>query len=159
MTCNDALELVEPIAAADLEVTPAARAHFETCPRCAAALASARRVEAELARRQSPAAPARFTATVLQRIRREQWRAEQNVDRLFNVAIAAALVLMFGGLAALLNLNGVVSVAGSVWTLLNGVGRTAVSVAAPSVGMYVLAAGLLLSALGMWWWADRSLEF
>jgi anti-sigma factor RsiW len=159
MTCNDALELVEPIAAADLEVTPAARAHFETCPRCAAALASARRVEAELARRQAPAAPARFTATVLQRIRREQWRAEQNVDRLFNVAIAAALVLMFGGLAALLNLNGVLSVAGSVWTVLNGVGRTAVHVAAPSVGMYIAAAGLLLSALGMWWWADRSLEF
>jgi anti-sigma factor RsiW len=159
MTCNDALELVEPIAAADLEVTPALRDHFETCPRCAAALASARRLEMELTRRETPVAPERFTTTVLQRIRREQWRTEQNVDRLFNVAIAAALVLMFGGLAALLNLNGVLSMAASVWTLLTGVGRTAVGVAAPSLGMYVAAAGLLLSALAMWWWADHSLEF
>ncbi|MCA1559151.1 MAG: hypothetical protein LC753_02105 [Acidobacteria bacterium] len=113
----------------------------------------------ELTGRQTPVAPERFTTTVLQRIRREQWRTEQNVDRLFNVAIAAALVLMFGGLAALLNLNGVLSVSASVWTLLNGVGRTAVGVAAPSFGLYIAAAGLLLSALAMWWWADRSLEF
>lgn len=51
LTCAEALDLVEPIAAGDCEVNDAARAHFETCPRCASALASARRIETALARR------------------------------------------------------------------------------------------------------------
>ena len=106
MTCKMALELVEPIASGDLEPDAAARAHFESCPQCASALATARRLEAVLAGRAAPAAPERFTSSVLQRIRRERWRAEQHVDRLFNVAIAVALLLITGGILALMNMSG-----------------------------------------------------
>ena len=35
MTCDDVLEIVEAIAAGDVEVDSALRAHLETCPRCA----------------------------------------------------------------------------------------------------------------------------
>ena len=57
LTCEDALDLVEPVAAGDLEVDAALRAHFETCPRCASALASARRIEAALSAQDAPPAP------------------------------------------------------------------------------------------------------
>ena len=109
MTCKMALELVEPIASGDLEPDAAARAHFESCPQCAAALATARQREAVLAGRAAPAAPERFTSSVLQRIRRERWRAEQHVDRLFNVAIAVALVLITSGILALMNMSGLMT--------------------------------------------------
>ena len=87
MTCSDALHLVEAIAAGDLEVDDNVRAHFETCPRCASTLASARRLELALQARPKPQAPSRFTQTVLGRIRHERWRSEERVDRAFNVAI------------------------------------------------------------------------
>ncbi len=52
-----------------------------------------------------PPAPAAFTAAVLQRIRRDHWQSEQNVDRLFNLAMVAAVLLVVGGVAALLNVD------------------------------------------------------
>ena len=75
MTCRDVLESIEPIVAGEVAPDPAIRAHIESCPRCAAEIASARRIEALLASRSAPPAPARFTASVLQRIRRDEWRA------------------------------------------------------------------------------------
>jgi anti-sigma factor RsiW len=155
MTCKEALELVEPIAAGDLEPGAAARAHFESCPRCAGALASARRLEAALERREAPDAPPRFTAIVVQRIHRERWRAEQNVDRVFNLALAAALVLVVGGIFAVMNVSGVISAAAGTWALITTVGSQVARDAAPSLNTYIAAACLLVSALGMWWWAER----
>lgn len=155
MTCKEALELVEPIAAGDLQPDADARAHFESCPRCASALASARRVEAALVAREAPEAPARFGAVVVQRIHRERWRAEQRVDRLFNLAMVAALVLVVGGLFAMMNVSSVVSAAAATWTLASSVGTQVALNAAPSLDTYIAAACLLLSALGMWWWAER----
>lgn len=158
MTCREALELVEPIAAGEVEPEAAVRAHLGSCPSCAAALASARRLEAALTGREAPAAPSRFTAAVIQRIHRDRWRAEQNVDRLFNLAMIAALVLVVGGIFALTNVSGVVSAAAGTWTLMSTVGTQVAHDAAPSVNTYIAAAGLLLSALGMWWWAERTLS-
>lgn len=157
MTCKVALELVEPIAAGDVEPDAAGRAHFESCPRCASALASARRVEAALTTREAPAAPARFTSSVLQRIRREQWRAEQHVDRLFNVAMAVALALVVGGILALMNLSDVTAALAGTWSMLTSLGGQAARQAAPSMNTYIAAAGLLLSVVAMWWWAERTL--
>ena len=107
VTCSDVLHLVEAVAAGDLEVDDRLRAHLETCPSCASALASARRLEAALQARPSPPAPAQFTTAVLAKIRHERWRSEERVDRIFNVAIAAAVLLVVGSVLALTNVDGV----------------------------------------------------
>ena len=159
MQCADILDLVEPIAAGDLLPDERVREHLHSCPACAGALASARRLEALLKGMDIPAAPAAFAAQVLQRIRRERWRSEQNVDRLFNVAIVAAVIVIAGGLLALLNVGTVISLTGSIWALLREGSRETVRTAAPTVLTYVAAAGLLASALGMWAWAERRLQF
>lgn len=159
MTCAQALEFVEPIASGDLDVGADLRAHFESCTRCASALATARRIESGLALRPAPGAPDRFESMVVQRIRRERWRAEEHVDRLFNVAVAAAVLLVVGGLGAMMNLGVVVAAIGGLWDVVSASGADAVRNAAPTVNTYIAAAGLLLSALGMWWWADRTVGF
>jgi anti-sigma factor RsiW len=159
MTCKHALDLVEPVAAGDLIADSDLRAHFETCPRCAGALASARRLEAMLASREAPGAPARFTAAVLQRIRRERWRSEQQVDRLFNAAIALALLLIVGGIFALMNLSGVLTGAADTWTAVATLSTQLARDAAPAVDTYIAGVCLLITALAMWWWAERTLSW
>ena len=121
MTCKDVIDAVEAIAAGDLEPGDELRAHLESCPGCASVLASARRLETALARREAPQAPQRFAAVVLQRVRREQWRAEQRVDRLFNVAMVVALVVVAGGAVALMNLSGILAGASQILTVLANV--------------------------------------
>jgi anti-sigma factor RsiW len=158
MTCKDVTELVEAIAAGDLEPTAELRAHVETCPGCASALASARRLEAALSARVAPPAPARFALLVLQRVRHERWRAEQQVDRLFNLAMVAALVIVVGGVFALMNVSGVVAAASETVAIIASVRGEVARQAAPSVNTYIAAGGLLASALGMWWWAERRLS-
>jgi hypothetical protein len=158
MTCSDALHLVEAIAAGDLEVDAQIRAHFETCPGCASTLASARRLELALQARPKPQAPARFTQTVLGRIRHERWRSEERVDRIFNVAIAVAVLLVVASIAALTNVDGVLGGVRSLWGMAAAVSGQALEAAAPVLLTYIAAAGLLMSALGMWWWADRRLS-
>jgi anti-sigma factor RsiW len=139
-------------------VDGAVRAHLETCPRCAAALAAARRVETLLAARSAPAAPAEFTQAVMVRIRRERWRAEQHVDRIFNVAIVAALVLVVGAIAALFNVNEIVRASAKVWELTTTATKAGAGSAAPAVRIYIAAAAFMASALAMWWWAERRLS-
>ena len=155
MTCDDVLEIVEAIAAGDVEVDSALRAHFETCPRCASTLASARRLETLLVARAKPKAPDGFTQAVLARIRQEQWQSEERVDRLFNVAIVIALLLVVGSVIALTNVDAALGAAGTVWGMVASASGQAVSAAAPVFLTYVAAIGLLMSALVMWWWADR----
>jgi anti-sigma factor RsiW len=159
MSCSDVLDLVEPIAAGDLRPDDAVRAHLQSCVTCAAALASAGRLETALKGMEIPPAPTAFTGMVLQRIRRARWQSEQNVDRLFNLAIAAAVLLMAGGVAALLNVDGLMAMTASVLSLVKEGTRTTLQQAAPAMATYVAAAGLLASALGMWWWAERRLTF
>ena len=155
MTCDDVLEIVEAIAAGDVEVDSALRAHFETCPRCASTLASARRLETLLVARAKPKAPDGFTQAVLARIRQEQWQSEERVDRLFNVGIVIALLLVVGSVVALTNVDAALGAAGTVWGMVTSASGQAVSAAAPVFLTYVAAIGLLMSALVMWWWADR----
>lgn len=157
--CRDILELIEPIAAGDLRADDEVRAHLESCVTCAAALASARRLESALEAMEFPAAPQTFSAVVLRRIRNDRWQAEQRVDRLFNVAIVAAVLLMVGAVMAMLNVETLLALSASAWELLREGLRPSVRNAAPQVATYVAAAGLLASALGMWWWAERRLTF
>ena len=155
MTCREATDLIEAIAAGDLAPTPEARAHFETCPSCAHNLAAARRVEAMLADHRPPPVPDRFVAAVLQRVRRERWRRERNVDLLFNAAIVFALLIVVGGILALLDVRGVVAASSGAWSGLSMMSSQIARQMAPAINTYIAAAGLLLTALGMWWWAER----
>jgi hypothetical protein len=157
--CQDFLDRVEAMAAGDLPLDGIARAHVESCPACASALASARRLESMLAAVEVPSTPVAFTVHVLQRIRRERWRSEQNVDRLFNVAVASAVLLVAGGIFTMLNVDMVLTLSGSAWVVLRDGTRTALKEAAPFIGTYIAAAGLLASGLGMWWWAERKLQY
>jgi hypothetical protein len=158
VTCHEVVQLVEAIAAGDVEVTPATREHLESCPRCAAELASAYRLDAMLAARPQPGAPSQFVAAVLARVRTERWTSEQRVDRIFNVAIAAALLLVGGSIAALTNVAAVIGAAGWIWNIGSATLAQFARQAAPVIVTYVAAAGVLMSALVMWWWAERRLS-
>jgi anti-sigma factor RsiW len=158
MMCRDVEHLVEAIAGGDLEVEEEVRSHFETCPRCAAALASARRIELALQARPAPHAPAQFASAVLLRIRNDRWRSEQRVDRIFNVAIAASLILIASGVVALTNVGAVLGAAAWVWGATAAMSGELSQQAAPRMVSYIGAGGLLMSALLMWWWADRRLS-
>ena len=154
MTCRELLEQIEPIAAGDQVLDEIARGHLESCPGCAAALAAARRLETYLAAQPTIVAPPKFTSSVLQRIRRERWRSEQRVDRLFNVAMVFAAAVVITGAAFLFNMSAAVELAATASRVFSTTGEELLRRAAPSVGTYVAAMALLASALGMWWWAD-----
>jgi anti-sigma factor RsiW len=159
MECKAVLDRIEAIAGGDVEPDQATRAHLESCLRCSSALAVARRIEAVLATRPAPPAPPGFTAAVSQRLRRERWRTEQHVDRLFNLAIAASVFLVAGGLVAIFNVDGLLAFTAATVGVVRDGSRTAAEGAAPKMVTYVSAAGLLISALGMWWWAERRWQF
>jgi len=159
MTCQHAAEFIEAIAADEIQPSPELRAHFETCPSCATALAAAVRLEGLLAANRPPPVPERFVSHVLQRVRRERWRMEQNVDRLFNVALIAALFIVSVGVLALMNLSGVVAASDGAWSALTTLGGQVAQKMVPVVDTYIAAACLLLTALGMWWWAERRVSF
>lgn len=154
MTCREVLDRVEAFAAGDVQPDAAGRAHLESCPRCAAALADAHRIEAFLQAWPAPEAPARFTAAVQHRIRRLHWQSEQRVDRLFNVAIAVAALLVIGGVAAMFNVTLLLDAAAAAARVTAEAGSEALARAAPSMTTYAAAMGLLASAVGMWWWTD-----
>jgi len=155
MTCKEVADLIEPIAAGEFDPSPEVRAHFESCPSCARMLATARRLEATLIAYRPPPVPDRFVATVLQRIRRERWRMEQNVDFLFNAAIVFALLIVAGGIFALMNISGLVAATSGVGSQLSEISAVIARQMAPVINTYIAAAGLLLTALLMWWWAER----
>ena len=155
MTCHDVVQLVEAIAAGDLAVGDEVRGHVESCPHCAAALASAHRLEAALAAWPQPAAPDQFTMAVLARVSKERWTSEQRIDRMFNVAIVFVVLVAVAGIAALANVSGVL--AGADWfvTVIAAATAEMARQVAPVIATYVAAAGVLMSALLMWWWAER----
>ena len=95
---------------------------------------------------------------MIAKIRRDRWRSEERVDRIFNVAIVVAVLLVIGSVLALTNFDAVLGAAGSLWGALAAISGQAVEAAAPVVLTYIAAAGLLMSALGMWWWADRRIS-
>ena len=158
MTCRDVLDRVEGIAAGDEQPDGTVRAHLETCPRCASALADARRIETFLTSWAAPEAPARFTATVQHRIRRLNWQSEERIDRVFNAAMIVAALLVVVGVAGMFNVATVVAGAATIADMLAFAGTLALEKAAPSMATYVAAMGLLASALAMWWWTEGTLE-
>ena len=158
MTCKDAEERIEAVAAGD-EPDGAFAAHVEGCARCAAALSRARRIEQALAARPVPAAPPRFAAAVATRIRLDDWRSEQQVDRMFNVAVAAGLIAIAGGTLALVNLGAVMDAiaAGCVRAQrrVDQPRRRDGRATVPAFSTYLLAGGFVVTAVLVWSWAER----
>ncbi len=154
MTCAQVDRLLEDLAESDRDLPADVTAHLSTCPRCAAALAHARAIEAALATRPVPVPPPDFTAAVMAQIHRERWRTEQAVDLGFNLAVAAGILLTLGGVAGLAWALGVVSIGGDMMTLAAAAARVAVDRLAPEMPTLVLSASLLTMTLGLWWWVE-----
>ena len=155
MFCDEALDSVEPIAAGELLPDGRVAAHLATCPNCALALERARQLESSLRRREAPVAPAQFTSRTLARIRRARWRTDQFLDVGFNVAVGAVVLSVMVGVWMLLHRTGLAAVSSDA---VNVFGSGFVSLArrvAPALPLYAGALALLVSALGIWWWAER----
>src|ERR1700752_4834766 len=97
MFCDEALAPVEPIPAGELTPDGRIADHLATCPNCAAALDSAKRLEPMLRARVVPQPTPQFTTRTIARGRRARWRSEQFLDVSFNVAIGAIVVAVVGG--------------------------------------------------------------
>jgi hypothetical protein len=155
MFCDEALNAVEAIATGDLTADGRIADHLATCPNCAAALEGARKLERALRARPVPAPPPQFTTRTLARVRRARWRSDQVLDLGFNLAIIALVVAVFGGVWMLVHRSGLDAVSSNAVDLF-GAGLVAfVRGIAPSVPLYAGAAALLVSVLGLWWWAER----
>ncbi len=155
MFCDETLDTVEAIAAGDVVAEGRVASHLATCPNCALALDRARHLEASLRQREAPPAPAQFTSRTLARIRRARWRSDQFLDVGFNLAIGAVVVFILGGVWMLLHRTGLAAVSSDA---VNVFGSGFVSLArrvAPALPLYAGALALLVSALGIWWWAER----
>jgi anti-sigma factor RsiW len=155
MRCSDLSSLIEPIAAGDIAPGADVSAHLNACPVCAADLALARRLNGILEAREAPMAPPRFTPAVMRRVRHERWRAEQYLDVGFNVAILVSIALVIGGIWLALNLTGLVAVTSGTVQILSGGLEELIQRAAPRLAVYAGAFMLVLSALAVWWWAER----
>jgi anti-sigma factor RsiW len=155
MTCRDVDDQIEAIVSGE-EASEAVRAHVEGCVRCAAALATARRIELAIVARPISRAPAEFTAAVVRRIRGDRWRAEQHVDRLFNSIIAAGVLVLLAAVLALFNLSGVTGTLRAGLVLANQMMSRMLVRAVPELSTYLLASALLFTALFVWWWAERT---
>ena len=158
MFCDQVLEAIEPIAAGEL--TPGSRIaeHLASCRGCAAALESARRVDAWLRARPAPAAPAHFTSRVMSRIRRARWRSEQVLDWGFNVALVAAGLFVVAGVWVVMRRSGLTTVSpvsNDVVEMFSTGMMTLARRVSPSLPLYAGAAALLGTALGVWWWAEK----
>jgi len=155
MFCDEALDAVEPIAAGELTPDGRIADHLVTCPNCAAALDSARRLERMLQARPAPRPAAQFTSRTLARVRRARWRSEQFLDVGFNVAIGAIVLAVVGGIWMLLHRSGLTAVSGDAVDLFGSGLMTMVHRVAPSLPLYGAASAVLATALVLWWWAER----
>jgi anti-sigma factor RsiW len=155
MFCDEALDAVEPIAAGELTPDGRIADHLATCPNCAAALDSARRLERMLQARPAPRPPSQFTSRTLARVRRARWRNEQFLDVGFNVAIGAIVLAVVGSIWMLLNRSGLAAVGGDTVNLFGTGMMTMVRRVAPSLPLYGAASAVLATALVLWWWAER----
>jgi predicted anti-sigma-YlaC factor YlaD len=155
MFCDEALDVVEAIAADELAPDGRVAGHLASCPDCAAALERARALERLLRRRAAPPAPAQFTSRTLARVRRARWRTEQFLDVGFNVAMGAVVLAVVGGIWMLLHRSGLNAVSNDAVDLFGSGLATFAQRVTPSLPLYAGATAVLAMVLGIWWWAER----
>jgi anti-sigma factor RsiW len=157
MTCRDVDDRIEAVLSGDEPATDAFRAHVESCPRCAAAVAAARQIDQLVASTTRVRAPANFSSTVLARIRRDRWRSEQQVDRLFNAGLAAGVLLIVAGVLTLLNMSGLTILFSTGARAVNEAAARVLAQAVPTLPT-LMAVAFLATAAFVWWWAERRLS-
>jgi predicted anti-sigma-YlaC factor YlaD len=156
MTCADAQDLIDAVAAGDAVPDAGLTAHLQGCPRCAAALETGRRLERALGTLPVPAAPVRLSQDVIAAVRRERWRREEHVDRAFNLTIGLAVVLVAVALVSLANLGSLAQIlllAGEA--LSRTVEQASTAPAGGSLSTIGLTAAVAMTVLAVWWWAER----
>jgi anti-sigma factor RsiW len=156
MTCAYVAEFIDAIAAGEMSAASDVAAHLSSCPACAASLQAARTLDGLLRSRPAPAAPAQFTSRVMNRLRRASWRREQIVDAIFNAAMIAAAMIVVTGLGIALNRAGLSFVSRDAMQVFGSGMLAAAQKVAPSLPLYAGATGLIVVALGLWWWASDS---
>ena len=158
MSCTDLDDLIEAIAARELEPDGDMRAHLATCLTCARALALARQIDGVLARQAVPNPSPGFTPALMARLRRERWQSEQYLDLAFNVAIALAVAAGVGGLWMVLTASGLAALSADLTRLFIATSGAVLTSMAPAVPVYALAAAVFVSGIAIWWWAEHGLE-
>jgi len=155
MTCDVALNVVELIAADELKPDGQMAAHLATCASCASSLEAARRIDALLRQRPVAMPPPQFTARTMARIRRARWRNEQMIDWTFNAALVLVALGIASGIWLVASRSGFTLVGNDAVQLFGAGMRTFVQRVSPSLPLYALATVMLVTALGIWWWAER----
>ena len=155
MTCDDVQNAIELIAAGEMTPDAQMASHLATCRSCAAALETAERIDALLRQRPVPAPPAQFTARTMAGIRRARWRNEQMIDWGFNAALALIGVAVAAVIWIFVRRSGFTFVGNDALQLFGAGMRTVLQRVSPSLPVYALATMLLITALGIWWWAER----
>jgi hypothetical protein len=158
MRCDDLEPLIEAIADGTFEPSPDDRAHLSSCQLCAARLEQARRIEQWLSAREAPAPPPSFTAMVMARIGQEKWQAERVVDIGFNLAIAAAVLLILAGGAGAAWSLGFFTITVDTEALLRAAVSQVEGRVINEVQTVLIAAVVLTMALALWWWAEAATD-
>jgi anti-sigma factor RsiW len=156
--CDDLDAIIEAIAEGQA-LAGDDDAHLTTCARCQSRVAMAQALDRLLATRETPEPPAAFTYGVMERVGREEWRAEQLMDVGFNVAVAAGVALVVAGAMGLAWSLGWLTVDRPTLEAVSRAIEPWVSSTLSKGPTVVLAAVLLTTALGLWWWVEGEASF
>jgi hypothetical protein len=154
MRCEEFDELLEELAAGDEPLAGDAASHVSSCPDCARSLTLARSIDGLLGAQPVAAVRPELMAAILATVRRERWRSEQLLDLSFNVTVAAAVILLIGGVWLLIGLSGLGGVGSDAVVVLNEGVRLAFERIRPMLPVYALATVLLVATWGLWLWAE-----
>jgi anti-sigma factor RsiW len=157
MRCDEVQPYLEGIASGDVPAEALA-SHVASCPACAGRVARAQAIDQALQARVTPVPPARFTADVMARIRRERWRAEQVLDAGFNLAVLAGALLVVAGLAGLFWLSGLAAVGRNLASLTTAAGGVLAERLAGDLQLVMLVVVFLSTSLAVWWWAEEGMS-
>ena len=154
MSCDRLEPLIEELADGTLEPAGEHAAHLASCDDCRERLETARAIHSMLTARELPVPPASFTSNVMARIHRERWAGEQVVDLGFNLAIAAGVLLIIGGALGLAWSLGVLTFGVDARSLVASLASPWLDRALQQMQMVLVATILLMTTLGLWWWAE-----
>lgn len=158
MLCQELEPLFEAIADGTRELSPDEAAHLASCAACTRQLDEARRIETWLSARETPQAPASFTAMVMARIGEDMWRAERVVDLGFNLALAGAMLMIVTGAAGAAWSLGFFTITIDTEALLTAAVSQVEGRVINQVQTMVIAAVVLTTALMLWWWAEAATD-